>query len=267
MEDSNKHSFAVMAYGKSPYIEACIQSLLNQSVKSNLYITTSTPSEYLSELALKYHIPLIINPDKPSIATDWQFALNQCQTPLLTLAHQDDIYYDDYARYLSEAIIKQEGVIAFCDYEEIVGEKVRSDTKMLKIKRLLLWPYIFKKRLKSRFGKRFILRFGNPVCCPSVLFNLEKARIQFDPSYHNDLDWDAWLRLCDEKGSFVYINKILMAHRIHEDSETTRQISNNTRYLEDTKMYMRLWPKPLARLFSNFYKRSYESNKISRGAK
>ena len=267
MEDSIKHSFAVMAYGKSPYIEACILSLLHQSVKSNLYITTSTPSDYLSELALKYEIPLIVNPAQPSLATDWQFALDECKTPLLTLAHQDDVYYEDYAKHLTQAIVKQEGVIAFCDYEEIVGEKTRSDTQMLKIKRLLLWPYIFKKSLKSRFGKRLVLRFGSAICCPSVLFNLDKARIQFDAGYRNDLDWDAWLRLCDEKGSFVYINKILMAHRIHEDSETTKQISNNTRYLEDKKMFMRLWPKPLAHVFSSFYKRSYQSNKIPRGAK
>lgn len=264
MDFKEFHSFAVMAYGESPYLEECIQSVLNQAEKSTVYISTSTPSEYIDKIAEKYAVPVKINQNKPSLATDWQFALDNCETPLVTLAHQDDIYYPGYSKVLSDAIKRRDGIIAFCAYEEIVGDMVRKNTTFLKIKKWLLWPYLFKKSLKSRFAKRFILRFGNSVCCPSVMFNIGKHKITFDPSYKNDLDWDAWLRLSDYSGSFVYIKQTLIAHRIHEDSETTRQIANNSRYLEDRQIYERLWPKSIARLLASFYKRGYLSNDIKK---
>lgn len=265
MDFKESHSFAVMAYGESPYLEECIQSVLNQAEKSSIYISTSTPSEFIDKIGEKYAIPVKINKNKPGLATDWQFALDNCETPLVTLTHQDDIYYPAYSKVLSDAIESCDGIIAFSDYEEIAGDTVRKNTTFLKIKKWLLWPYVFKKSLKSRFAKRFILRFGNPVCCPSVMFNVRKYKIVFNPSYKNDLDWDAWLRLSDYKGSFVYVKKILVAHRIHEDSETTRQIASSGRYLEDMKIYERLWPKPIARLLAWFYKRGYLSNDIKRG--
>ena len=38
------HTFAVCAYGESPYLEECVRSLLDQNVKSRILIATSTPN-------------------------------------------------------------------------------------------------------------------------------------------------------------------------------------------------------------------------------
>ena len=50
------HSFAILAYKDSPFIEECILSLINQTVKSDIYIATSTPSEFLTQLAEKFEL-------------------------------------------------------------------------------------------------------------------------------------------------------------------------------------------------------------------
>ena len=39
----SKHSFAVMAYKNSPYLADCLDSLKSQTVRREIYITTSTP--------------------------------------------------------------------------------------------------------------------------------------------------------------------------------------------------------------------------------
>ena len=39
----NDHTFAICAYKESPYLEECIKSLKNQTIKSNILIATSTP--------------------------------------------------------------------------------------------------------------------------------------------------------------------------------------------------------------------------------
>ena len=80
------HTFAICAYGKSRYLEECIKSVLNQTVKTNVLMATSTPSEYLEDLAEKYGIKLFVNEEmigKSNIATDWEFAVKCEQLHLL----------------------------------------------------------------------------------------------------------------------------------------------------------------------------------------
>lgn len=57
----NDHTFAICAYKESPYLEECIKSLKNQTIKSNILIATSTPNELYKGIADKYAIPYYIN--------------------------------------------------------------------------------------------------------------------------------------------------------------------------------------------------------------
>lgn len=74
------------------------------------------------------------------------------------------------------------------------------------------------------------------------------------------LDWDAWERLSRIGGEFCYDPQVLMYHRIHEDSETSHIIADNTRKNEDLAMLERFWPKPIARFINHFYSESLKSN-------
>ena len=55
------HTFAICAYGESPYLEECIQSLLNQKTESKILIATSTPNSQILEMGEKYDIPIFVN--------------------------------------------------------------------------------------------------------------------------------------------------------------------------------------------------------------
>ena len=46
-----EHTFVIPAYKDSPYLESCIQSLLNQTMKGEIVLTTSTPSLFIEEFA------------------------------------------------------------------------------------------------------------------------------------------------------------------------------------------------------------------------
>ena len=76
------------------------------------------------------------------------------------------------------------------------------------------------------------------------------------------LDWDTWYKLSEKDGQFVYINKVLMLHRIHEESETTNSIENNVRQSEDYEMFQKFWPKPIAKFLNKVYSRSLNTNKV-----
>jgi glycosyltransferase involved in cell wall biosynthesis len=257
----NIHIFAVCAYKQSPYIDNCIKSLISQTEKTKIIITTSTPNEYIKNTAQKYNLELY-SYDNGGIANDWNFALSIAASigaKYVTLAHQDDIYLPEYAEHCIKAMEKSEALIAFTDYYELKNDITVKLNFNLRIKKLMLLPLRFFKRIK--FVRRCILSMGNPICCPSVTYNIYKlSSFKFDNNFSVSLDWDALERISHEKGSFCYINRPLVQHRIHELSETTNAISDNRRSDEDLLLFRRFWCKPFAQILFNLYKRSQKSN-------
>lgn len=258
------HTFAICAYKESEYLEECIQSLKNQTVQSEIIMETSTPNEYIKNLAEKYDIKLYVNEGEGGITQDWNYALKQVQTKYATVAHQDDIYEPDYARRIVEEMeASKKPLIGFTDYYETRnGEKV-FDTTMLKIKRMLLSPLKGTKFRNSKFIRRRSLSLGDGICCPSVCFCLENVeRPIFNNKYRSCEDWEAWEKLSRQDGAFVYIPEPLMSHRIHEESATTEIIKDNARVQENYEMYCKFWPKWFAKCINHFYTKSEESNNL-----
>ena len=46
-----KHTFVICAYKESEFLEECILSLKKQTVRSNIFIATSTPNKYIDDIA------------------------------------------------------------------------------------------------------------------------------------------------------------------------------------------------------------------------
>jgi glycosyltransferase involved in cell wall biosynthesis len=252
------HTFIIPAYKNSVFIEDCIISLKQQTLPSNILITTSTASPFLDNIARKYNIAIHVNKNGKGIANDWNFAYKMCQTKYLTLAHQDDYYLPDYTERClkyAEKTRNQDSLIIFTDYQEYVSDRLRKVSLLIFIKRVLLVTFLFKNNIKNHFIKRGILYFGNPISCPSVMFNINNiGHFEFCEEYLCNMDWDAWLRLANMNGKFIYVNKKLMVHRLHNESQTAMQIQNYNRYEEDKKIFQSIWNKPIAKLLMGIYK-------------
>ncbi|MDO4283014.1 MAG: glycosyltransferase [Clostridia bacterium] len=263
MENNINHTFAICAYKESKYLEECIKSIINQKVKSNVIMSTSTPNEYITSLADKYHIKLYINNGKKGIGEDWNFAVSKTDTDYVTIIHQDDVYSESYLEKIMERISnskREDIVILFTKYQEIKEGKVINLTKNLKIKEMLLFPLKFFKR--SKFFKKIALAFGNSICCPSVTLNTKiVGKTPYKTGMKSNIDWDTWLACIQYKGSFEYIPEYLMFHRIHEESETSATIESNKRLEEDYQMFLKFWPKVIAKMLMRQYKNAINTNK------
>ncbi len=262
-----EHTFVIPTYKDSPYLESCIQSLLNQTMKGEIVLTTSTPSPFIEALAERYQLRYFVNEAPSSIATDWNFALSKANTPLVTIAHQDDIYEPTYVATIVKEIEKRPKeniLIAFTNYADLVNDQVRGFSLNALIKSILLFPFAFSKSLNSSFFKKSVLSFGDPICCPAVTLNLASAPsdFSFSTDYSCALDWYAWLKLAKHNGSFLYINQKLVKHRIHIDSETTNQISNGKRQQEELQIFEQIWGKSIAKLISKIYAFGHKDNRI-----
>lgn len=258
------HTYVICAYKESAYLEECIKSLIDQSIKSKVLMVTSTPNKSISDLAEKYNIPLYINHGEKGIGGDWNFAYSNAQTPLVTIAHQDDIYEPDYTSEMLDFVNSaKKPIIYFCGYAELRGVEKVYDNTLLKIKKLMLTPLKIKAFWKSKFIRRRILSFGCPICCPAVTFVKERVgENPFTNDYSSNIDWQQWEIQSRKKGSFVYNKKPLMCHRIHEESTTSEIIGDNLRTKEDYDMFLKFWPRSIAKLISKVYSKSEKSNNI-----
>lgn len=256
MTEKGIHTFAVLAYGNSPYIEECIQSLKNQTFMSTIVLATSTPSPFLYDFSERYDIPLMVNSDGKGIASDWTFAYNSSKTRYVTLAHQDDIYLPEYTEHcLSVAERNPDCLIAFTDYFALIsGERKRFTLNQMVKKLILLFLNLHTGSISGRSQKKMLLSFGNPICCPSVMFNKEKiGHFEFSGKFSYNLDWDAWHRLSLRNGGFVYLKRRLMLHRIHKESELIKGTVDETRNKEDYLLFQKFWPEPFAQMIAKMY--------------
>lgn len=256
------HTFVICAYKESKYLQECIDSLKKQSIKSNIIMATSTPNDYIKSTAEKNGIELFVNTGVAGIGGDWNFGYNLADTALVTIVHQDDTYLEDYLKTMLDALNKSKNpIMAFCHYAELRnGEKVY-ENRNLKIKKLMLSP--LKINSSSRFFKRLVIAYGNPICCPAVTYVKEKVGASpFTNDFGSNIDWQQWERLSNIKGSFAYTDNQQMCHRVHEESTTSSLINDDSRTKEDYEMLLKFHTKPVAKLLIKPYSKSQDSNSV-----
>lgn len=254
----------IPAYDESPYIEECIISLKNQKLYAEIIITAAKNSTFLSEISNKFQIKLIINPSPDNtIADDWNFAINQCQTKYLVLAHQDDYYKPDFSGELIKLANEcSDNLITFTFYDEKDSGGTTSNSSILLIKKIILSATFLNKNIvRSKFRKRLLLMFGPAIPCPAVMYNIQKLKnIRFDQNFKVNLDWDYWTKLIKQRGSIGFVNKSLMVHRIHSGSTTFTSVKSNIRKKEDMLLFKRLWYFPLNLIMAKIYTLGYSRN-------
>jgi len=216
-------------------------------------------------MAAAYKLPYFINhTNREGIAADWNFALTNGEAKLVTIAHQDDIYEPDFTEKVTTQIKagdKETLLLSFTGYSEIVNDKTRRFSLNAIVKKVLLMPFQFKKTIKRNFLKKLILISGNPICCPTVTLNMYVLEnFKFSKDYNYVLDWYTWYELAQLRGGFTFINKKLVRHRIHPDSETTHQLKSGLRQLEELRLFELIWGKRLAKIISYIYLAGHKSN-------
>ena len=257
MKNNDVHTFAICAYKESPYLEDCIQSLINQTIKPNIIITSSTKNKHIIDLAKKYQLPVYFREGKSDIQDDWNFAVSNCKTDLVTVAHQDDIYEPNYLESILKNYTGKELMLTTNNYYLINGKKV--DNKNLKLKRVLKLPLKIPFFGDLKFVRKMTLSLGNTIQCPSVTYNkkLIKGDI-FTSDLKFGLDWDTFLKIYKMNGNTKYIPLKLMSFRISNESTTKKTMENNLRKTEDIIMFSKFWPKIIVSLIMKFYVKSYD---------
>jgi len=251
------HTFAICAYKESKYLEECIKSVLNQSIKTNVIIATSTKNKYIENLGKKYKIKVYFRNEKSDIRDDWNFAVSNAKTELVTVAHQDDIYENNYVENILNNYTGKE--LMFSTENYIIKNNNKVSDKNLIIKRIIKIPLRIPGCSNVRWIRKLTLAFGNTINCPSVTYN---KKLIGEPIFTSDLkfglDWDTFLKIYAKKGKIKYIPIKLISYRVHDEATTNLFIKNNTRQLEDIEMFEKIWPKKIVNIIMKFYIKCYD---------
>lgn len=258
------HTFVICAYKENKYLGQTIETLKNQTKKSKIVLSTSTPNNYLNEMCKKYNLECFINPNPHLAGDDWNYAYSVADTPLVTLAHQDDIYestfLEETLNYINSRK-KDDVLLVFTDYYEYKLGKKETSNLLLKIKRIMNSPLKIKIFRGSRFVRRRMLSIGDAICCPSITYVCKNVgKNFFDTTYINSCDYKTLVDLADRKGAFIYIPKKLLGHRIYAESATTLNLNENIRQQEDFEILCHYWPPFIAKVINKIYAKSEDSN-------
>lgn len=234
-----KHTFVILAYNISDDLEECIKSVINQSVKSNIVIATSTPNNYIIDLASEYSLGVMVNKAKSNKGRDYNFAINSFDTELVTIAHQDDLYDRNYTKEILNCYKKnKKATIIFTDNYEIYEDKKIKKSKKLFWKRYYLMPLKFSFLQNKKLLKLRALRRDKFICTSSITFVKKNISDEIFPTnlkFNND--WQGLIDLAKKDTRFVYLRKKLVGYRVVEKK------SNKIKVKEDEKILESLYPK------------------------
>lgn len=251
-----RHVFVLPAFGAPAWIERCLDSIEQQTCRSAVIVTTSTPNDYLRAITERRRLPLVVNPESRGIAADWNFALARGEAKWVTVAHQDDWYDPRYVELaLDYADAVRDAILLFTHATERVDD-ASADVMNAHVKRILTNLAFGRRRtIRSRFRKRILLAFGNPIPCPSVMINRDRnPDFRFPDGWKSNLDWRAWVMLARIDGSFVRVPRPLVHRTLHRDAATTQSLG--ARAVEDDRMFRELWPSPIAFVLRHVYSAS-----------
>ena len=234
-----KHTFVILAYNISDDLEECIKSVINQSVKSNIVIATSTPNDYIFDLASEYSLGVMVNKAKSNKGRDYNFAIKSFDTPLVTIAHQDDLYDRNYTKKIKKCYKKnKDATIIFTDNYEIHGDKKIKKSRKLFWIRYHLFPLNISFFQNKKFFKLRSLKRDKFICTSSITFVKKNiADDIFPTNLKYDNDWQGLIDLAKKDTKFVYLKEKLVGYRVEEKAD------NKIKNKEDELILRNMYPK------------------------
>jgi hypothetical protein len=256
--DEEGHAFVVMAYGDSPFLAGCLAGLRAQDRPSPIVVTTSTPSPFIAAAAAAAGAPVIVNPRRAGIASDWNFALAATPARFVTLAHQDDTYAPAFARESLAAFAGHGAVLCFTSYQEIDDAGAPVSSKVSKAKHLIEFVTLGRARVVRGARLRAFLSVGNALPCSAVTYDRRRlGAFAFSDELATVLDWDAWWRLMEGGEAFVRAPQRLVGRRHNALTATSKHLADGTRLREDQIMFRRIWGRPFGDLVALAYRAGY----------
>lgn len=173
---------------------------------------------------------IVRNAERLGLAGNWNQCVELCQTPLVAIVHQDDVWRPGHLVSHVRAFENQAvGLVASATHT--------IDDSGLPVSASVVSPGGFGPEDRTFAPGEAIraMAAGNPLRCSAVSIRVAAHRAVggFDPALRYVLDWDFWLRVAGT-WAVAWLSDPTVDVRWHPASETHR-FATGTRDLEETE--------------------------------
>lgn len=246
-------TFAVPFHRGLDYLREAIASALEQTRpdwRLVVYDDRGEPLERVAALVAGFADPRIAhraNPATLGMVGNWNRALDEAETALVTLLHADDRLRPDYAETVLQLAAAHPEAVAVATGAAIIDAAGRSSWSAADAYKRLLVPRGEPWRLAGEAGLRALLR-GDFVMCPTLCWRTARLGARrFEAGWRQVQDLELLTRLLLEGEAIVGTRHPAYAYRRHEASATALQSESLVRFDEELALYDRLAAAAAAR--------------------
>lgn len=208
------------AYNHEKYIEAAIQSVLNQTFQDfELIITDDCSSDNTVEVIKKFNDPrikLFVNKANRGVIATSQNCFDNASGEYIAYLTTDDLYMPDKLEKQVKYLDENPQCASVFSFAEIIGE----DGLLLKRDNPHKTIFIQKNRSRFEWLNQFFC-YGNCLCAPSQMIRKKTfAEIggYFDPRYRQLNDFECHIRLCINHEIYIF-QENLVQFRIRDNHQ------------------------------------------------
>lgn len=239
---NGKVSLIMPVYNAGQYVQSAIESILNQTYDNiELILIDDVSTDFTMQQVKRYRddrIQVIHNKKNMGIAYSRNRGLDTATGDYIAIMDDDDISsldrFDEQVSYLEEHpdIDVVGGKYQLIDEEDTVFyESSKAYCNPLYIKALFLFQNIYSNG-EMMFRRRIIDKYG----------------IRYSENQYGMEDFKFWIE-CSKVVRFTTIDKVFLQHRIHEQSETSRNKTIRLSERELHRMKLQAYSMELSNIF------------------
>lgn len=226
-------SVCIPVYNAEAYIQKTIECVLKQSYqKFELLVIDNASTDHTVALVNEFkdsRIRLIQNAENVGMANNWNLCLKNAMYDYIQILCADDQIYPTCLQEKVQVLEQNPEMVLVFSASDICN--MNGD---------VLWkrrPFHQNRRFSGENFAKKSFRVKNFYGEPSNVMFRRKAAYktgEFHVTMGYNLDWEYWLRL-SVNGTVGYLDQVLSAFRVSEQSETTRMFQQRKKILEDDR--------------------------------
>lgn len=242
---SARITVAIPAFNGARFLARTIESVLAQSERDfTLLVLDDRSTDKSVEVARSFRdsrVRVVENEVRRGIPGNWNAAVALAATPLLVIAHQDDVYDPRYLETAARLLDAHPRAFAAHTRALDVDEHGRPLGSAASRYKDRFWPDD-EPAERDPHDELRMLHNGNYVIAPSVMFRMSAVNAigAFDESYRFVPDWEYWFRGLLAGYTLVGTHARLVQWRRHEESATREAEATLRRYDEEIELLERL---------------------------
>jgi len=225
------------------FITQAINSVLEQSVEGwQLFVVNDEQQqkESLQRLVSQYNHPRVIykhNPKACSMADNWNYALEQAQTDLVTLLHDDDMLAPNYVENMLLLANKFPRSACYYSGVQLINENGKTTLTLADSVKSLISPTKPIIHINGDSGLASLLN-GCYIFCPTMCYRKSfLPATPFNSAYSMVTDFKFYFDTLYAGHTITGTQEKLYYYRRHNQNQTAKLTQNMMRFEEEIDFY------------------------------